>query len=161
MQTWQRGLATSLKELTRQFSTSLRPTPQRCVQLLQSDRTCNFENEEVRIHGFVRSVRKQKRFAFVEISDGSTSQSLQAILTPDQATEYVNGIHLERAHYWRSVYLRILRLTTGTAVEISGLWKTCPPGKEQSHELQTTEVIILGACDPEVSYGLPSVWPSS
>ncbi|KAN0070036.1 hypothetical protein V8E54_011617 [Elaphomyces granulatus] len=127
MQTWQRGLATSLKELTRQFSTSLRPTPQRCVQLLQSDRTCNFENEEVRIHGFVRSVRKQKRFAFVEISDGSTSQSLQAILTPDQATE----------------------LTTGTAVEISGLWKTCPPGKEQSHELQTTEVIILGACDPE------------
>lgn len=89
MQTWQRSLATSLKELSQQFSTSLRPTPQRCVQLLRSDKACNFENQEVRIHGFVRSVRKQKRFAFAEISDGSTSQSLQAILTPDQATEYV------------------------------------------------------------------------
>lgn len=46
-----------------------------------------------------------------------------------------------------------LRLTTGAAVEITGLWKACPPGKEQSHELQTTEVKVVGASDPEVSCG--------
>lgn len=42
-------------------------------------------------------------------------------------------------------------LSTGTAVEISGIWKACPPGKEQTHELQTTEVAVVGAADPEVS----------
>ena len=41
-------------------------------------------------------------------------------------------------------------LSTGTAVEISGLWKACPPGKEQTHELQTTDVTVVGAADPEV-----------
>jgi asparaginyl-tRNA synthetase len=42
------------------------------------------------------------------------------------------------------------RLSTGTAIEISGLWKACPPGKEQSHELQTTEVKIVGQAEPDV-----------
>jgi asparaginyl-tRNA synthetase len=40
------------------------------------------------VQGFVRSVRKQKHFAFAEITDGSTIQSLQAVLTPDQASRY-------------------------------------------------------------------------
>lgn len=38
--------------------------------------------------GSVRTVRKQKRHAFVELGDGSTSQSLQAILKPSQAEGY-------------------------------------------------------------------------
>lgn len=46
-----------------------------------------YENQEITLKGFVRSVRKQKRFAFAEISDGSTVKSLQAILTPEQASE--------------------------------------------------------------------------
>jgi hypothetical protein len=47
------------------------------------------EDKEVKINGFIRSVRKQKRFAFAEISDGSTVEPLQAILKPAQAAEYV------------------------------------------------------------------------
>lgn len=43
------------------------------------------------------------------------------------------------------------RLSTGTAVEISGVWKACPAGKEQSHELQTTDLKIVGAADSQVS----------
>lgn len=42
------------------------------------------------------------------------------------------------------------RLHTGTAVEISGVWKRCPPGKEQTHELQTTNVDVVGPADPVV-----------
>lgn len=41
-------------------------------------------------------------------------------------------------------------MTTGAAVEISGLWKRCPPGKEQTHELQATEVTVVGEADVQV-----------
>lgn len=45
----------------------------------------------------------------------------------------------------------VCRLTTGAAVKISGLWKPCPPGKEQTHELQATEVTVVGEADAQVS----------
>lgn len=45
-----------------------------------------------------------------------------------------------------------VRLSTGAAIEISGIWKPCPPGKEQTHELQTTHVNVVGPADPEVSW---------
>ncbi|KAI9043763.1 asparaginyl-tRNA synthetase Slm5 [Aspergillus affinis] len=87
----------------------------------------SLEDQEIKLNGFVRSVRKQKRFAFAQITDGSTVEPVQAFLKPAQAAD----------------------LTTGTAVEISGVWKACPPGKEQSHELQTTTVNVVGEADPE------------
>ncbi|CAG8172394.1 unnamed protein product [Penicillium salamii] len=128
MQIWRRSLATSVNRLG-QRSISSKPSISRCAQILQASKTgpCQFEDQEVKINGFVRSVRKQKRFAFAEISDGSTVEPLQAILKPAQAAD----------------------LSTGTAVEILGLWKACPPGKEQTHELQTTDVTVVGASDPE------------
>ncbi|KAJ9303928.1 hypothetical protein DTO217A2_6628 [Paecilomyces variotii] len=129
MRTWKRSFATSVLRLNQQPSTIASPAALRCAQILRASRhgDCIYENKEVKVQGFIRSVRKQKRFAFAEISDGSTVQPLQAILTPAQAAD----------------------LTTGAAVEISGLWKPCPPGKEQSHELQTTDVKVVGASDAE------------
>lgn len=89
MQMWRRSFATSLTRLD--TSIRSRASTQRCAQILQSSKTgsCRFEDQEVRINGFIRSVRKQKRFAFAEISDGSTVEPLQAILKPAQAVEYV------------------------------------------------------------------------
>lgn len=43
-----------------------------------------------------------------------------------------------------------ISLTTGATVDISGLWQRCPPGKEQSHELQASDVKVVGEADPEV-----------
>lgn len=37
------------------------------------------------VNAFVRTVRKQKRVAFVALGDGSTLQTVQAVLTPEQA----------------------------------------------------------------------------
>ncbi|OGE53183.1 hypothetical protein PENARI_c008G01039 [Penicillium arizonense] len=127
MQIWRRSFATSVARLSN--SSATRPSISRCAQILQASKggTCSFEDQEVRVNGFIRSVRKQKRFAFAEISDGSTVEPMQAILKPAQAAD----------------------LSTGTAVEISGVWKACPPGKEQTHELQTTDVTVVGASDPE------------
>lgn len=93
MQIWRRSFATSVARLALNSSTNPRPAILRCAQILQSskkDRPCNLENQEISINGFIRSVRKQKRFAFAELSDGSTIQPVQAILKPEQAAEYVN-----------------------------------------------------------------------
>ena len=43
------------------------------------------------VTGHVRTVRNQKRRAFVEIGDGSTIRSLQALLDPSQAARYVSN----------------------------------------------------------------------
>ncbi|KAL4779592.1 hypothetical protein BJX76DRAFT_361667 [Aspergillus varians] len=130
MQTWRRTFVTSLARLNHgPPTTATSPTLLRCAQVLRNSqqKPCSIEDEEIKIHGFIRSVRKQKRFAFAEISDGSAVEAVQAILKPAQAAE----------------------LSTGTAIEISGIWKACPPGKEQSHELQATAVNVVGKADPE------------
>ncbi|GLI80996.1 asparaginyl-tRNA synthetase [Penicillium ochrochloron] len=136
MHTWRRTFATSVARLGSNSTPHSRIAALRCAQILQASKAegpCTLEDKEVKINGFIRSVRKQKRFAFAEISDGSTVEPLQAILKPAQAAD----------------------LSTGTAVEISGLWKACPPGKEQTHELQTTEVTVVGGADPEKKYHSP------
>lgn len=47
---------------------------------------------EIEVDGFVRTIRKQKRVAFAAVSDGSSSQPVQAVLNPDQAELYVLSI---------------------------------------------------------------------
>lgn len=92
MRTWRRTFATSVVRLNHNPATrSAGPAPLRCVQVLQRSRNgpCDLEDQEIKLNGFVRSVRKQKRFAFAEISDGSTVEPLQAFLKPAQAAEYV------------------------------------------------------------------------
>lgn len=44
-------------------------------------------DQEVQVNGWIRSVRKQKRIAFAALGDGSTIDSLQAVLKPEQAAE--------------------------------------------------------------------------
>ncbi|SLM33553.1 asparaginyl-trna synthetase [Lasallia pustulata] len=82
---------------------------------------------DITVLASVRTVRNQKKRSFVELGDGSTIHSLQAVLEPSQCRG----------------------LTTGTSVEISGLWEACPTGKEQTHELKAREVKIVGGADPE------------
>ena len=45
----------------------------------------NTNKESVTVHGWVRSVRKQKQISFANINDGSCVKGLQAILNPEQA----------------------------------------------------------------------------
>lgn len=91
MQTWRRTFATSVARLGNSATAGARPSVLRCAQILQAskkDGPCALEDKEIKVNGFIRSVRKQKRFAFAEISDGSTVEPLQAILKPAQAAEY-------------------------------------------------------------------------
>ncbi|KAL6709538.1 asparaginyl-tRNA synthetase [Coniothyrium glycines] len=82
------------------------------------------EGSSLTISGYVRTIRKQKRVAFAAIGDGSTLQTVQAVLAPQLA----DG------------------LSTGAAVTITGQWSTSL-GQGQSFELQVTDVQVLGDND--------------
>jgi asparaginyl-tRNA synthetase len=43
------------------------------------------DGQTLKVNGYVRTVRKQKRVAFAAIGDGSTLQTVQAVLTPQLA----------------------------------------------------------------------------
>lgn len=88
--------------------------------------------QDVTIKGWVRTVRNQKTFAFIEINDGSTLSNFQVVMNAD-----LPG------------YTTILdNLSTGTAVGITGTLVESP-GEKQSVEIHAKEVSIIGRCDPE------------
>ncbi|MBS4166304.1 Asparagine--tRNA ligase [Neochlamydia sp. AcF65] len=88
--------------------------------------------QEVTIKGWVRTVRNQKTFSFVEVNDGSTFSNFQVILNPDLPD-----------------YEKILgHLSTGVSVAVTGKIVE-NPGKDQAWEMQAKSLTIIGACDPE------------
>ncbi|KAI0598397.1 hypothetical protein F4775DRAFT_592390 [Biscogniauxia sp. FL1348] len=76
---------------------------------------------DVKVNGYVRSVRSLKNRHFVSIGDGSSVEPLQAIVPADQAEG----------------------LTFGAAVQLSGSWAPSP-ARGQSHELQVLQATVLG-----------------
>jgi aspartyl/asparaginyl-tRNA synthetase len=48
--------------------------------------------EDVVVHGWVRHFRKQKKFCFLDLSDGSSGDVVQVVLpSTDVASEYASG----------------------------------------------------------------------
>ena len=83
------------------------------------DQTCT-------VKGWVRSVRKSKKFSFVVISDGSTQDCLQMIIDNDVEN-----------------YENLSTMLLGTALSATGpIVKS--GGKNQSYEMQTKSAEILG-----------------
>lgn len=91
---------------------------------------------EVTVKGWVRTVRNQKTFAFIEVNDGSCLSNLQVIANPDLP------------NYEKT----LSQLSTGVSVAITGVVVESP-GKHQELELQAKDIKIIGPCDPE-SYPL-------
>lgn len=86
MQTWRRAFTTSIARLNHSPPTAnARGVLLRCAKLLQE--SGRNEDREIRLQGLIRNVRKQKKVAFAEVSDGSTIWPVQAILTPEHAAE--------------------------------------------------------------------------
>jgi asparaginyl-tRNA synthetase len=78
------------------------------------------------ICGWIRTVREQKNFTFIEINDGSTLSSLQVIAEQEEAK----------------------KLTTGSSVRIEGTLVESP-GHKQKWELKATSLEVLGTCPAE------------
>ena len=87
---------------------------------------------DVNIKGWIRTVRNQKSFTFVEVNDGSTLSNLQVILDSNLP------------HYQQTID----QLCTGASVSVLGTVVESP-GKEQSVELQAKSLEIIGLCDSQ------------
>ncbi len=87
----------------------------------------NLVGQEITAKGWIRTVRNQKSFAFIEINDGSTLSNLQVIV--DQS------LFPEDEKIW----------STGASIECTGKAVESPGGK-QKVELKADSVKILGTC---------------
>ncbi len=83
--------------------------------------------EAVTLKGWVRTVRHQKAFSFIEVNDGSTLSNMQVIA---------------------DLSLRPQEITTGASIAVAGVVSKSP-GAKQSVEIQAKEIEVIGACDPE------------
>lgn len=90
----------------------------------------------VTVRGWVRSRRDSKAgISFIHIYDGSCFEAIQAVV-PDTLANYQQ---------------EVLKLTTGCAVEISGLLSESA-GKGQSCEIQASKVTVMGWVDDPDTY---------
>ncbi|MCE2981967.1 MAG: asparagine--tRNA ligase, partial [Parachlamydia sp.] len=100
--------------------------------LKQRDQAQALVGHEITLKGWVRTVRNQKTFTFIEINDGSTLSNFQIIANPDIPN-----------------YAALMnQLSTGVSVAVKGTVVESP-AKEQSLEMHAAEMTIIGKCDPE------------
>lgn len=101
-------------------------------ELRTGDAASRFVDKTISLKGWVRTVREQKAFAFVELNDGSTLSNFQIVISND-LPEYDNLVK---------------ELTTGCAIEAIGTIKE-GLGKEKTLEMQASALKIIGKCDAE------------
>lgn len=85
--------------------------------------------QQLTVKGWVRTIRAQKNFTFIEVNDGSTLSNIQVIAT-QELPKYESLMK---------------QLSTGCSVVVVGK-AVESPGKNQQVEIQATEISMLGAC---------------
>jgi len=84
--------------------------------------------KEVIVKGWVRTVRNQKAFSFIEVNDGSSPKGIQVIAETQIPS-----------------YSVVDSLATGSAVAIKGVVVESP-GSGQKYEIKASEVELVGDC---------------
>lgn len=87
--------------------------------------------KETSISGWIRTVRDQKSFLFIELNDGSTLGNIQIIV--DSTTPHFSEFKP--------------KLTTGASVRVDGIIKKSP-GDKQPIEIHASKVVVYGLSDP-------------
>ncbi len=85
----------------------------------------------VTVCGWVRTKRESKGFAFLALSDGSSQEILQLVIS-GQASAY-QALH---------------RCNTGAAIRVKGIMKESP-AKGQRYEMEVSDIEVFGEADPE------------
>lgn len=106
---------------------------------ITSDHESTIAKEPVMIKGWVRTVRKQKTLAFVEVNDGSNLKGVQCVLVFDEIDEETTK--------------EISKLSTGAAVEATGILVPSSGKDETAVDLSTSKLRVVGEC-PADTYPL-------
>lgn len=99
-------------------------------QILHSSQPQTLIGKETTVYGWIRTVRDQKTFAFLELNDGSTLANLQIVLD-ESVPEYATLLP---------------QLTTGASISATGNLVESP-GKNQALELKASKIHLYGTCD--------------
>lgn len=90
-------------------------------------------NEPITVCGWVRTIRNQKSFAFIELNDGSTLSGIQIVASQD-------------IPYYEEM---ISKITTGASIRVEGVLVASPEGHKQQFELQAHQIHVYGECSAE------------
>jgi len=96
------------------------------------EKHADFENKEIKVCGWVRTVRDSKSFGFIELNDGSCFKCLQVVFELGKIANYEE----------------IARLNVGSAVVVTGKFLLTPDNK-QPFELKAASVEVEGKSCPE------------
>lgn len=94
--------------------------------------TSKFADKTVSLAGWVRNIRDQKQFAFIDFNDGSFFKSVQIVL--DQA--------------FTDSYEEAVKIKNGSAISVVGDLVLTPDSK-QPFEIKAQSVVLIGSCTPE------------
>jgi asparaginyl-tRNA synthetase len=89
----------------------------------------NPPQKEILAKGWIKTARHSKELSFLEINDGSIIHNLQIIVNPSISN-----------------YAEILKINTGSSLEIKGGLVASPGGK-QKVEIQASKIKIIGSSD--------------
>ncbi len=93
--------------------------------------------QELTLKGWVKTIRNQKDFSFLELNDGSTLSGIQIV------------VNSNIPYYDKTLE----DLSTGTSIQVDGTLVESPQGHKQKWEIQAKFVTILGTC-PADTYPL-------
>lgn len=85
--------------------------------------------QEIGVKGWIRTIRNQKTFSFIELNDGSTQSNFQIVLDA-KVPNYDTLVNT---------------LSTGASISATGTL-AASPGKNQEMELQASSLELIGAC---------------
>ena len=91
-----------------------------------------FENVEVKVSGWARTIRDSKAFGFIELNDGSFFKSVQVVFEREKISNYDE----------------IAKQNVGCCLTVKGKVVLTPFAK-QPFEINATEVLIEGASTPD------------
>lgn len=101
--------------------------------ILEKEKHSALIGKKIPVFGWIRTVRSQKNFSFIELNDGSCLASLQLVFN-DSHKNYTE---------------LLLELTTGASIFVQGKLVESTGGK-QTVELQVEELTLLGSCPADI-----------
>lgn len=90
----------------------------------------NYNEKEIEIEGWIRTIRDSKNFGFIELNDGTYMKNVQVVFES----------HLEN-------FEEVKKYSTGSAISVKGILVMTPEAK-QLFEIKATEIVMEGESDP-------------